>query len=182
MSKLNLSQLQVGQFLSRTSYMKVIEVYFANGSVKVENEDGMQWNIGNEIVARECFTANQFTEERTVTRTELIRIFGTVGDAVYTVNYNKQPKVEDAFDAVANNGKLKSNAEMKKLLKEKMKGEERTLIGYTIKLEPEWGRSMVVDLECTDKNAKGGRDNIRQVDHRTLNWLIFKNVRYVVKG
>lgn len=173
-AKCIVNQLKEGDYLSRTSYMRVKGV--AGGAIFVENEQGLNWSIGRDIVEKECYSHNQVLETKEVTRTELIGIFSQTGDAVYTVNYCKQPKVEDAYDAVANDGRLKTNAAIKKALKEKMKGEERTLIGYTIKPEPLWGRSMVVDLEQPDK-----QDNIRQVDHRTLNWLILKNVKYVVK-
>lgn len=149
--KLNPNKLQVGDYLSRTSYMKVVDkgLSFNSQQVQVENEDGMKWAIEAGIVERECYSHNQYLEEKQVTRTELIEIFSKVGDAIYTVNYCKQPKVEDAFDAIANKGKIISNKEMKASLKEKMKGEDRTLIGYTLKMEPAWGRSLVVDLEQT---------------------------------
>jgi hypothetical protein len=81
----------------------------------------------------------------------------------------------DAFDSVCNKGKIKANAVIKKELSKAMEGEERTLIGYTISREISWGRSMVIDLETEDNNK------IRQVDHRTINWLICKNVKYSVK-
>jgi len=171
--KLNISQLKVGDRMSRLSYLQVLDVSY--GAVSVRNEDGAEWTISNTIVENECYSANQFTSEKSVTRSELIDIFNSVGDAIYTVNFNKQPKLADAFDSVCNKGKLKSNATIKKELAKAMEGEERTLVGYTISREIPWGRSMVIDLETEDKNK------IRQVDHRTINWLICKNVKYSVK-
>jgi len=38
------------------------------------------------------------------------------------------------------------------------------------------GRSMVEDLESSDK-----KNRMRQVDHRTIKWLIVDGVKYVVK-
>lgn len=58
----------------------------------------------------------------------------------------------------------------------KADGTERVLRGRLVKPEPLMGRSMVEDLD--KPNAK---DRIRQVDHRTLNWLILEGVKYVVK-
>lgn len=57
----------------------------------------------------------------------------------------------------------------------KADGTERILKGRLIKPEPLLGRSMVEDLETNDKNR------IRQVDHRTLNFLIVDAVKYIVK-
>lgn len=171
--KLKIQELKVGDRLSRLSYLTVVDTGY--GAVQVKNEEGAEWSIGNPIVENECYAANQFLSEKYVTRSELIDIFNGTGDAIYTVNFNKQPKLADAFDTVCNKGKLKANAVLKKELSKAMDGEERTLIGYTISREIPWGRSMVIDLETTEQNR------IRQVDHRTLNWLICKNVKYSVK-
>lgn len=58
---------------------------------------------------------------------------------------------------------------------DKTDGEERVLRGRLIRAEPLLGRSMVEDLDLSEKNR------IRQVDHRTLKWLIVDNVKYVAK-
>lgn len=58
---------------------------------------------------------------------------------------------------------------------EKSDGKERVLRGRLIKPEPLLGRSMVEDLDEPANNR------VRQVDHRTIKWLIVENVKYVVK-
>jgi hypothetical protein len=58
----------------------------------------------------------------------------------------------------------------------KQDGTERVLKGRLVKPEPLLGRSMVEDLEKMDS-----KDRVRQVDHRTLNFLIVDGVKYVVK-
>lgn len=57
----------------------------------------------------------------------------------------------------------------------KADGSERTLRGRLIRPEPLLGRSMVEDLD------EVGSNKMRQVDHRTINWLIVDGVKYVVK-
>jgi hypothetical protein len=57
----------------------------------------------------------------------------------------------------------------------KVDGSERTLRGRLIRPEPLLGRSMVEDLD------EVGSNKMRQVDHRTINWLIVDGVKYVVK-
>lgn len=172
--KTETSQLRIGDKLSRTSYMTILGRNIKGFIVK--NEAGFEWTIDEGVIAEECYSADQFNETKEITRTELIEIFSKTGDAIYTVNFNKQPKVEEVFDEIANKGKLISNSDMKKKLKEGMKGEPRTLVGYTVKVETGFGRSQVVDLEVPQ-----GQHNIRQVDHRTLNFLILKNIKYIVK-
>lgn len=164
----------VGDKLSRLSYITILRKY--PDYITVVNESGIQWSIEHEIVEAECYTAHSYNDTKAVTRSELIDIFNQTGDAIYTVNFNKQPKIEDAYEAICNKGKLETNKVMAEALSLAMKGEERTLVGYTIKREIAWGRSMVVDLNQIYPDEK-----IRQVDHRTLNWLICKNIMYVVK-
>jgi len=53
-------------------------------------------------------------------------------------------------------------------------GNERVLRGRLIRPEPLLGRSMVEDLDLKESHR------IRQVDHRTIKWLIVDNVKYIV--
>lgn len=57
----------------------------------------------------------------------------------------------------------------------KTDGEERVLRGRLVKPEPLLGRSMVEDLELK------GVNRLRQVDHRTIKYLIVDGVKYTVK-
>lgn len=57
----------------------------------------------------------------------------------------------------------------------KTDGSERTLRGRLVKPEPLLGRSMVEDLDLK------GDNRLRQVDHRTIKWLIVDGVKYTVK-
>ena len=59
---------------------------------------------------------------------------------------------------------------------QKADGTERVLRGRLIQPEPLLGRSMVEDLDVTDKNR------LRQVDHRTINYLIVDCIKYTVKS
>lgn len=61
---------------------------------------------------------------------------------------------------------------------EKADGKERVLRGRLIKHEALLGRSMVEDLDEPASNPKG---RVRQVDHRTINYLVVEGVKYIVK-
>jgi len=179
--KSQVSKIKEGTYLSETQYYKVVEV---NGSsVQVENERGFRFGISHGIVEEGSYSADQYNSEQLVTRTQLIEIFSNVGDTVFTVNFNKQPKAEDINAAIesANNGKFKSIAEIKKVVKNAYKGEERTLTGYLVKTETGFGRSTVIDLQQPKGDNPNHDGRLRQVDHRTLNFLIYKNVKYIVK-
>jgi hypothetical protein len=57
----------------------------------------------------------------------------------------------------------------------KAEGEERVLRGRLVKPEPLLGRSMVEDLDLKTDHR------LRQVDHRTIKWLVVDAVKYTVK-
>jgi hypothetical protein len=49
------------------------------------------------------------------------------------------------------------------------------MICHLVKVENNLGRSTVIDLNAQSPNK------FRQVDHRTIEWIIFKNVKYSLK-
>lgn len=187
--KSDVSRLKVGDRLSETQYYEVLTIA-PSGTVEVKNERGFTFGIGYGIVEEGIFSADQFNEEVFLTRTELIKRFAECGDTVFTVNYHKQAEMKDINDAIesVNRGKILPIAEIKKLVKTAYKGEERTLTGYLISVETGFGRSLVIDLKADASKStpataeKAAWDSrIRQVDHRSLNWLIQKNIKYTVK-
>ena len=55
---------------------------------------------------------------------------------------------------------------------EKQDGSERILTGHLVSAEPNLGRTKVIDLNVgADDKSKG----IRQVDNRTIKWLVIDN-------
>jgi hypothetical protein len=57
-----------------------------------------------------------------------------------------------------------------------LSGKERTLRGKLVNPEPLLGRSYVEDLDIPL-----GEHRLRQVDHRTIKWLIVDGVKYTTK-
>lgn len=57
----------------------------------------------------------------------------------------------------------------------KQEGKERTIRGRLLSSESLLGRSTVEDLDISLKENR-----IRQVDHRTINWLILDFIKYTV--
>lgn len=179
--KVQANSLEKGQYLSETQYYQIQRVDIA--SIVVKNERDFEFTVSKRIVEEGMYSASQYDQEVEVTRTELIEIFRTVGDTVFTVNFNKMPTADVINIAIEglNKGKILPIKEMKAKVKEAFKGEERTLIGYLVKTETGFGRSMVIDLEQQRGDKPDYDQRLRQVDHRTLNWLIHKNIKYKVR-
>jgi hypothetical protein len=179
--KTNKKQLRPGSKLSRISFMTVKQMDM-NGC-EVENEDGFKWWISKNIVEEECYSVD-FTDTQKVSKTALAELLMGARDAIVMVQFNKQPTpktIREQLSSLAMMPVLSANKELGKLLK----GESRNMIGYVVGSEPVLGRTMMIDLELPKDiqlTADGEYDNrLRQVDHRTLNWVVYKNVKYVCK-
>lgn len=118
---------------------------------------------------------------------------------VFTVNFNKQSKelsnkaVEDArtkqlIDAItAIESAAKSKKGVAKAAEEAIrsiqanpvipieKGEERRLRGYKTQFESITGHYNVIDMDIRSGNPQ------RQVNVTEINWLVYNNVKYIVK-
>ena len=63
------------------------------------------------------------------------------------------------------------------LAKALLQGQDCSLLCYMVEVENNLGRSLVIDLRESDQNSK-----FRQIDHRTIESIIFKNKKYVLKS
>lgn len=173
-TRTNAKELQVGDYLSRVSYMQVLKRDM--DTLLVTNEEGYVWTIQEQVLANEAYSATQFNETKQVSRTELIEVLEDAGDTIFSVTFNKKVSQKDVVSALYNLDVLpEKQTDIRKLVKSFLEGEERTLVGYLVQTEPKMGRSTVVDLE-----AKGGY-NLRLVDHRTIKSITIRNVRYELK-
>lgn len=113
-----------------------------------------------------------FSEEQKVCLTQVATILADTNSKCFSVCFTT--KVDDKMVAEKlKDVKAKLNAaKAKELAKEILIGKETSLIGHLSRSEGKLGRSLVIDLP-----SKG----FRQVDHRTLRWLIVDGIKYVVK-
>jgi hypothetical protein len=173
--KLSAKDLKADQWFSSIIYNKVTKVdeYY----VHVENQYGVRYMVEKSLTESESHSASQYTEEKRITRTELVDIFENANDTVFTVNFITKPTEEKAKQLLNNlNGNdLNNPAGIRKLAQDIIQGHESTIVGHLTSSEPKMGRSSVIDLNLPRAN------NVRMVDHRSLNWLIYKNTKFVVK-
>jgi hypothetical protein len=165
----DLTKLKKGEKLSFTNYFTVESASVSTQSVVVTDTSGKKLTIQGDKLIADVVSAAQYDSNKNVSRTELAEILEGAGDVVFTVNFDKKPTAESVLASLKKGSKL-----TKKDAEAVLKGENRTLVGHLVSTEPKMGRSQVVDLEETGFNLK-------QVDHRTLNWLILKGTKYQVK-
>ena len=169
------SQLKTGDRLSRIQYYEVVSIDEEKNQYQLKNQQGFEFIVTPGIVEAEMFSADQFTSDVKVTRSELVSILESAGDTCFTVTFMKQTKDKDIADRLKDidMSEYTSDRARRKLARELIAGEERVLRGYLQSTEPKLGRSMVIDLAIPE-----GRHNIRLVDHRTIKSIVLKNVRY----
>lgn len=144
-NKLDASTIQNNDLMAFVYFAKVKKA--TNGELLVTDLDNSgDIQIRGKELIENSFSADRYTEEVKVSKTQAAEILVHSANRPFTVSFNKQD------------------------------GSERVLKGRLVRPESLLGRSMVEDMEIAD-----AKDRIRQVDHRTLNYLIVDGVRYTVK-
>jgi len=142
----------------------------------VENSFGETMHVSKDIIEK-MDSGNHNAKEQPVNMTELAEILESVGDTVFTVSFKKLVKESDVQDKLSSMTpvQLKDAKTLTDLTKSIVEGEECTMTCHLVEAESSLGRSTVIDLTSTHDNK------FRQVDHRSINYIIFKNVKYVLK-
>ena len=118
--------------------------------------------------------ASVFATEEKLSMTKVAEMLLSANTACFTVCFTAkvdEKAVKEKLSAVSYKD-IQDKAKAKELAHDILQGKETTIVGRLSKSMGHLGRSLVIDLP-----SKG----YRQVDHRTLKWLILKNVKYVVK-
>lgn len=182
------SKLKVGSKLSETQYYEVSKL--GNSEVHLRNDLGEDIIVDSKYAEKCLISADQFTNEKNMSRTDITNLFLSSTNVVLTVNYNKQVKedeVKKQLYALYPNkgGKILSESEYKQkiaaTITEALVGEERTMVGRHYGSQDEFGRVHFIDMEQTKDTSKDYDTRQRLVDPRTINWLILKGVKYKVK-
>lgn len=175
--------IKVGSVLSETQFYKVDSV--ETNRVILLTDGGEKIGVSKQYAETLLDSADDFSSEEKVTRTELVEKFLSSTRVAMTVNFNK--KVDEAAvrkDIIAlypnKGGRLMSESDFTKQVRKivNLKGEERTMRGRHYGVQDANGRVSFVDMDlpATDPTSKR-----RLVDPRTLNWMIVGGVKYVVK-
>lgn len=189
-------KLSKGSILSETSYFTVqgIEGQYAN----VVNDNGETLKIGLTYIEKACQSADLFDSIEEKTMTELAELFINSSRVAMTVAYYKKDqvkakkvyeaekaaKIEEIQNARVADVPALLNDLIENPISKVTPGELRVMKGRhyghteeSIKL----GRVNFIDME-EDKGTNPEHDGrLRQVDTRTIQYLIVAGVKYILK-
>lgn len=159
-------KFETNQFFSQTAYLKVIDI--KPDCITVENSYGNNLWMSRDILEG-MYSADHYEKEVAVTMTALAEILKEVQDHVFSVQFRKQPNEADAAELLegATAKDFKDSGKLNQLVKDMINGATCTMTCHMIEVENNLGRSTVIDL-----NAKTP-SKFRQVDHRSIDWIIF---------
>lgn len=179
-------EIKRGDKWSRLSYGEITDV---NGdSIMIKNEDGKAWTISKDIFEAEFNVAGSTSNGvvGNITQTALIDLVLSKPGTIMTVNFNKKIDEKEVAEIILE-ARPATLVGAKKLAKDILRGEERTMIGRHYHSIDEMGRLQFIDMELPKeiKTTKDGTctydTRLRKVDPRTINWVIVENVKYIVK-
>lgn len=205
-----IQNIKVGDVLSETSHYKIIEVRGSIGVTCIHTESGDTVSIGQEYLKNYCRSADDYSEVKEVTREDKLdgtpgirSIFeGIHSPEVFTVVFKKQDKKKtnkqvkeeqerQIQDAIALIEKAKSQKKsmaaayaealtfiQQNPVKDYIEGESRTLRGYKVQFQSRDERYDCVDMDIERTEKESG---IRPVNINTIESLVYKGIKYVVK-
>lgn len=187
--------LSQGEILSETSFYTV-KGFNPDGSIVVTDDLGHDIKMGRPYIEQICQSANHYTSTEEKSMTELAEIFLSHPRIAMSVCYITKPEEKTAKDFKAEKeAKITQiqNAPMKdaaRLLEELIEnpitkfipGHERIIKGRHYGHQHSTGRVNFIDMEIkASPSSKDYDTRTRQVDTRTIQWLIVNKVKYVLK-
>ena len=168
---------------SETQYYTVIKKQ--GDKVKLQNDNGENIVVDKKYVENCLISATQFTDEKSINKTEAANMLLNNPNTAMTVSFQKQVKAEDVIKEIMEayeGSTVKTMGEViKKSIKKALIGEERTIKGRHSGELNEFGRIQFVDMEITKDFSKDYDNRLRQIDPRTINYIILKGIKYTVK-
>lgn len=171
----NRKKLDIGQYLSEVAYYRVEKI--------LKDQVEVVSSLGNEITVdldllKQMDSAQHYAKEVHCNMTQLVEVLETVNDTIFKVVFKKQANVDAAakrLESVTLND-LKNPAKKSAIAEEIAFGERSTMICKMIDLQTILGRSLVIDFSAASDSK------FRQVDHRTIESIVLRNVLYTLKS
>lgn len=177
-SKWTLSKLAVGNWFSSVQYYKIKSITDKdNAQVATPQNSSMELTMSRDILEYEMNSATLYDKEEKISKTNIIELLVNARETIFTVTFHTQVNDKWVKEVLSNAEKehFTNDKKMKELGKKVVAGKQTEMTCFLTSTDGKLGRSSVMDLK-----APWGM-NFRQIDHRTVESLILKNVKYVVK-
>ena len=128
-------------------------------------------------IVESMHSADHYEREVFMNMTNLAEVLQLVKDNVFTVQFRTNPREEDAVEALEDVKltDLQDPVLVSMLAKDIIEGRQVKKTCHMIEVENNLGRSLVIDLSADSENK------FRQIDHRSIDFIIFRNVKYTLK-
>lgn len=180
---IDFKNLKVNDILSETQYYRVDKI--VGNIVQLINDKGEYITVSKEYAEQCLISADQYKEEKVITKTELASLFLSNPNIVMTVNFNKLVKEEDVVKQILTSYETSTPKQfetaVKKSIKNALVGEDRTMVGRHYGSINELGRIQFIDMKLTKDISKTYDTRLRLVDPRSINWLVLNDVKYKLK-
>lgn len=190
---MKVEDLKSGAILSEISFFKVKEVKAS--SVIVSDEHGNDIEISHEYVEQVLISADYYVTEEKKTMTELAEIFISNPRIAMTVAFFKKDKektkkayeaekkalIQKVQEARVSDVPILLDEMIENPLSRVIPGELRVMKGRHYGNVDELGRIQFVDMEQAKEPGKDYDSRLRQVDPRTIKYLIINKVKYILK-
>ena len=168
------SKLAIGNMFSGTSYYETVSEINAKEVFCYEksfNDRGV--TIDKEIMRDEMNNATLYDSEESLPITKLATKLVEANNMCFQVCFTCKASDKKVLEELSGlKAAPKSDKEARELAKRCLVGNEQTLVCRLSKAEGKLGRSLVVELSSV---------GYRQVDHRSIKWIVIDNVKYSLK-
>ena len=145
-----MSKLAMGQFLSMTSYLTVLNITHL---VSVRNQHGSTMQMSKELLET-MYSANHYEREVAMNMTGLAELLQSVQDIIFTVKFKKQVTEDNAANLLmsADAKAFKDAKQLSALAKSIVTGQDCEMTCHMVEVENNLGRSLVIDLKADAGN------------------------------
>ena len=145
-------------------------------TVELINQHGESLAINKRILEKDSFSADHFKQEVICNMTELVGILESAKDSIFKVSFRKKLSDKSVFEKLQaiSYADVQKDSELNKISKQLLEGELAEIVGHLVENDCKMGRTLVIDLDAPQDSA------FRQIDHRTIEFIILRNVKYTL--
>ena len=194
---IEIDSLKVGEYLSRTQFLKVTHINKENSTIRVQElrTSGLEGEFTINATSLQIASSQQIKETVTLNKTELISQFLKCYKDVFTVCFHCVIKPKEIVEQLEDQLKYFQSKKKKKLtdeqietitqeMKTSLEGKQRILVGRMLNTNfgvSKLGYALVDDLEQQDgipNLISARKEQPKLVNLREIKWFIYHGIKY----